>query len=184
MNNIIFNNLSLYNLWDCEISGQLSDGAWENRPGANKWSRLLPKYDPSIKLSRIETDTPETYRRPVAIHKNKSLLDAVADRMKCYIACGMLGMKINRAAESSLERMWIEIDNESDDAKIVAKLRELDKKNGRAYDGFDNLFKYANMNPADAAAFCAKLRDLKPTVTDAMLKNCLTEIYNAMKRVI
>lgn len=183
MNNIIFNNLSLYNLWDCEISGQLSDGAWENRPGAMKWSALIPKYDPSIKLSRIETDIPEKYKRPVAIHKNKSLYDSVGERMKCYIACGMLGMKINRAAESSLERMWMEIDNEPDNNKIVAKLRELDD-NGRAYDGFVNLFKYAYMNPADAAAFCGKLRDLKPTVTDAMLKNCLTEIYNAMKRVI
>lgn len=76
---IYFRNFTQKMLWDFEISGQISDGYWENSPGTSYrfWTGLGTSVDSSN--PRVEADiVPQRINYNLS---NKELLDNVGDRM-------------------------------------------------------------------------------------------------------
>jgi uncharacterized protein YunC (DUF1805 family) len=79
-NTIYFRNWTQKCLWDNEISGQISDGHWENSANSNYsfWSRL----DTAVDAASPRVDG-KTYGNVKFNLTNSDLLDVVQDRMIC-----------------------------------------------------------------------------------------------------
>jgi hypothetical protein len=85
------NNLSQANLYNAEISGQLSDGAWENARPADHWqvwSDINVKIGSPIGYSKI-------YPRRTKYALATQLLPYIGARMLVYGAAGLAKIELN-----------------------------------------------------------------------------------------
>ena len=106
----IFNDLALYNLFEAEISGQLSDGHWENSTmDVRFW------WMPSTSFAEGDFQGVETTDASIAWHyndgrkpkfANNELIACVGSRMLAYIVAGKCGYKVNYDNRRLCEEMW------------------------------------------------------------------------------
>jgi hypothetical protein len=86
-------SLSQKNLFSCEISGQLSDGAWENTKPYDHWK---PWASSEIKVgSNVGRDFPVKKDG----YNLSTLLDYVGDRMLAFGAAGSIGWDISDGSD-------------------------------------------------------------------------------------
>lgn len=110
-NNIRFNKLSTLNLWICEISGQLSDGKWENYKPAEVWWPMKAEYDPELAENESHIRNGWfSYGRAVNV-VSKELIDHLWFRMLGYIVFGMHGVRVDDRTDSIVDDIMIQARN-------------------------------------------------------------------------
>lgn len=80
---IKFNEPQLYALWRYEISGQISDGHWENAEPLDHWKfwcSLIPSYDSSLPESQVII-YPDRHRVAKNAYAIVDLSELLSDRM-------------------------------------------------------------------------------------------------------
>lgn len=107
---IVFSNKVLYDLFNCEISGQLSDGHWENRKNMEYWWIPETEFHPTGE-SRIEVKKGHNFIASfyTTHHVNlnaSTLIDAVGDRMMAYIAASTVDIEYDVITREGVEHMW------------------------------------------------------------------------------
>lgn len=182
-NQIIFNDLVQYNLWEGELSGQLSDGKWENYRPAGAWWHLEAVYDPNAAESHLQLyHSYYSYNRCVNV-ASRDLINVVGDRMRAYIAAGLVGIRVSYNNDSSVEKMYNYVEEGLDAETALARMKKEDSdemlKSGRnSYWGFDRL----SMTEADFLAAYEKLRHQH--VDNRKVYAVMCEIKAAMKNQI
>lgn len=165
---IYFRNFTQKMLWDIEISGQISDGHWENSSGESWvfWTSLKTAVDSSN--PRVEANI-----QPSRINFNlsdKNLLDIVGDRM---LAIGKMS-KITKdetivKASEYLEHFVFDKTNEQE---------KIDKFNNIKNDSSDYRSKY--LEPISEELF-KKWLDVNYTMSN--LRSDLNDMKDIMKTV-
>ena len=113
------NNLSQANLYNAEISGQLSDGAWENARPADHWqvwSDINVKIGSPIGYSGI-------YPRRTKYAIANQLLPYVGARMLVYGAAGLAKLDLNQNTSADLNyalENFFEVFNTTTAQQLVA----------------------------------------------------------------
>jgi hypothetical protein len=113
------NNLSQANLYNAEISGQLSDGAWENARPADHWqvwSGINVKIGSPIGYSGI-------YPRRTKYALANQLLPYVGARMLVYGAAGLAKLDLNQNTSADLNyalENFFEVFNTTTAQQLVA----------------------------------------------------------------
>lgn len=126
-NSIRFNKLSTFNLWECEISGQLSDGKWENYSGAQPWWPLKAEFVPELADNEtLVHNCHFKYERAVNV-VSKDLVDLLWERMTGYITLGNLGYNIKRF-DSIVDDITTHAHKNTPFATMVEELHERDAK--------------------------------------------------------
>lgn len=181
-NTIILNSLALYNLWEGEIAGQLSDGKWENSNGVDCWWLMRSKFDPSTP-SVCEINSGSYYYRRCPNILAKDLLEVVGDRMLQYIIAGKVGLQVGKGGadnRSAIEKMvGLALDEVGVDEAIGMM-----KSTNNKYESFDRLeltdeefvetynkmVDYINKNNCDMKFVRAHLRALRDVMRTAIIK--------------
>lgn len=107
---IVFTNKVLYDLFNCEISGQLSDGHWENRKNAEYW--WLPEVEySSTGNNRVEVKKGHNFIASFYTmhHINlnaSSMIDVIGDRMLGYIAASTANIDYDIITRKAIEYLW------------------------------------------------------------------------------
>lgn len=87
---IVFSSLSQKNLWDEEITGQLSDGQWENSRPSDHWEA----WANATSSVGSKTGIDFVPKRSNYNLTNRELLDIIGGRMLIYGAAGVAGFDI------------------------------------------------------------------------------------------
>lgn len=106
---LVVKNLSQSNLWNCEIVGQLSDGAWENTRPFNHWEAWS---DANVKIGPV---VGYYGFRPLKTQYalDTQLIPYVGGRMLVWGAAGYakIDLSIDRNAESAYEYFFTTYDD-------------------------------------------------------------------------
>lgn len=185
---IVFSSLSQKNLWDEEITGQLSDGHWENSRPSDHWVAWADATSsvgskPGIDFSPKRNNYGLT---------NRELLDIVGGRMLLYGAAGVAGFDIAKNQWiSSLEHvpMTRSTATGSDTPDTMASFiagTPFDTALEQYEKSAQNKSKYWQDMGADVRANYAKAKKVWETIakgkyTPKDLKKDLTAISSTMK---
>lgn len=83
MKNLRFRNTIQVALWECEISGQISDGLWENARPMNHW---IPWCDADVTVAESDDSVGRDFyaRKDNYDFNSSKLVNVVGDRMILY----------------------------------------------------------------------------------------------------
>lgn len=159
-------NTSQYNLFVCEILGQLSDGAWENAQPEDHWEVW---HDADIKIGNA--DGYSNFKPKRQGYYLESIVKYVGARMLVYGAAGQ--SKINLAPNgqesvlaSALEKFFV-------NTSMSAPMDLINKIKGTEYDSFVKVF----LDSADAnPSYMKKYLD-----EYTRNKNLFKTVYNSIK---
>lgn len=100
-------NLEQLNLWNCELEGQITDGAWENSRNVRKWDNVTA----FVKTSIEEPFCLSPYRTKISVPRvgDPSLyeIEMIGNRCRAYVTAGKLGISVKQYSplETALDYM-------------------------------------------------------------------------------
>jgi hypothetical protein len=182
---IVFSSLSQKNLWDEEITGQLSDGYWENSRPSDHWEA----WANATSSVGSKTGIDFVSRRSNYNLTNRELLDIVGGRMLIYGAAGVAGFDITKNPWiSSLEYLVTNADSPEEMASTITGTPF-----DTALEQYETSSKIINKFWQDAGAAIranySKAKKVWETIakgkyTTKNLKDDLTAINSTMKKSI
>lgn len=140
-NKLVVTSPIMFNLWVAEISGQISDGKWENSPGMLPWYAIECKLDTEAEHSGlyIKNWSNRYHRTPNIVARD--LIENVGDRMFRWITLGACGYLVDddRHERSAAEEMARLAERRVDTETALEALKNNDNGRYTGYKGFSRL---------------------------------------------